>query len=73
MIDRQIIRDKFMVLLKTEMMMQGMSIRKLAKASGVSISAIVSYRNATRDVPLHKMIALAVSLGLPPIALVPEL
>ena len=73
MIDQQVVRDKFRAVLVAEMTLNQISIRKLARASGVSISAIVSYRNATRDVPMHKMMAMADAIGIDPKTLVPEL
>ena len=73
MIDRQAVRNNFRLTLIAEMLINRMSIRRLAKESGVSISAIVSYRNASRDVPLHKVMAMADAMGIEISKLIPKL
>ena len=64
LIPQQWTRDQFARLLKAEMILRGVSIAKLAEKSGVSISAIVSYRNSSRDVPLPKLVAMARALDM---------
>jgi hypothetical protein len=65
-------RDLFRSNLQVEMAIAQYTIRDLALDSGVSVSALVSYRNASRDVPLVKVYVLAKTLGCSVHDLVPE-
>ncbi len=53
------------MLLKAAMQRAGTNVEKLAKASGVSGTAIVYYRNGYRDPTREKMIAIARALNEP--------
>ena len=64
-------RDAFKVLLRREMSDHGVSIRKLASRTGISISAIVKYRGGERDVPLSWVYILAEGIGCHPMTLIP--
>jgi hypothetical protein len=59
----QEVRDSFSVLLRTEMTYRHWSIRRLAKASGLSVSSLQGYRNGTADIPLWKVHVLVDTLG----------
>lgn len=72
LIPQQWTRDQFARLLKAEMIIRGVSIDKLAEASGVSRTAIITYRRGTRDIPLSKLIAVGKALDMDPRDLFPK-
>ena len=71
-IDPQEIRDGLARHLKLEMTLKGISIRKVAKLSGVSVASLVKYRAAQADAPLCKIYALAKAIGVEAKDLLPQ-
>ena len=60
------VRGTFSDNLVVEMQLKGISIRKLSRATGVSVSAIVSYRNCSKEASLSRIVSLAKGIGIDP-------
>lgn len=57
------IRDEIARQIKAEMIVKKVAVRKMAIITGISVSAVMSYRQGTADIPATKLASIAKALG----------